>query len=123
MTRFCQRCDAGNDLTAEEGEAMSEANLVPAAVRQYTADELQRWWPAKCPKCGWRGLSCDCSGGGQIADTGDYGDVECPQCVAEQEKIMESDDVNAAEAAWGGVFPVEDDEDYEVFPNKEVGHE
>lgn len=48
---------------------------------EYTAEELSKWWPACCPKCGWRGLSRDAAGGGQIADTGDYDDIVCPECI------------------------------------------
>lgn len=49
-------------------------------IRRYMAEELKKWWPAKCPKCGWRGLSRDASGGHGIADTGDFSDVICPEC-------------------------------------------
>jgi ribosomal protein L37E len=38
------------------------------------------WWPAICPRCGWRGLSEDCEGGGPMGDTGDYSEVTCPRC-------------------------------------------
>ena len=31
-------------------------------------------------KCGWWGSSELLDGGGQIADTGDYGDCYCPVC-------------------------------------------
>ena len=47
----------------------------------YTKEELKKYWKAVCPKCGWKGLSKDCDGGGQIADTGDYFDLYCPICV------------------------------------------
>lgn len=46
----------------------------------YTDDELEKWWIATCPRCGWEGLSKDCKGGEQIADTGDYDDCYCPEC-------------------------------------------
>lgn len=32
--------------------------------------------------CGWEGSSEHAAGGGQIADTGDYGDAECPKCFS-----------------------------------------
>lgn len=33
-----------------------------------------------CENCGWMGSSILLHGGGQIADTGDYGDTYCPKC-------------------------------------------
>ncbi len=47
---------------------------------RWTSEELKRWWVGICRKCGWEGLSRDAVGGRQIADTGDYDDVCCPQC-------------------------------------------
>jgi hypothetical protein len=62
-------------------ELLSSALLTnKPKAETYTADELKQWWPAVCPKCHWKGLSRDCAGGGQIADTGDYDDVSCPIC-------------------------------------------
>lgn len=49
-------------------------------MKTYTAEELKDWWAARCPKCGWEGLSRDCNGGTSIADTGDFSDVLCPKC-------------------------------------------
>ena len=49
-------------------------------VAPYSEEELKKWWLAYCPKCGWKGLSRDCRGGEQLADTGDYSDVTCPVC-------------------------------------------
>lgn len=48
----------------------------------YTWEEFARWWPAKCRCCGWRGLSRDCLGGEPIADTGDFNDPLCPECLS-----------------------------------------
>lgn len=50
-------------------------------MRKYTKDELAVFYPVFCPSCGWKGLSRDTAGGGQIADTGDYDDIYCPMCV------------------------------------------
>ncbi len=47
---------------------------------EYTDRELEEYYPCNCKKCGWLGLSKDAAGGNQIADTGDYGDPECPEC-------------------------------------------
>lgn len=41
-----------------------------------------KWWPARCPECGWEGMSNETAGGNQIADTGDYDDPVCPRCIA-----------------------------------------
>jgi|GEM_PF-5865700 len=40
----------------------------------------KKYWVTCCPECGWKGLSRDCGGFGQIADTGDYDDGYCPRC-------------------------------------------
>jgi len=39
-----------------------------------------QFYTAECKKCGWWGSSELLDGGGQIADTGDYGDCYCPVC-------------------------------------------
>lgn len=46
----------------------------------YSEEDLKKWWVAKCPKCGWEGLTRDCGGGRAIADTGDFDDPTCPKC-------------------------------------------
>ncbi|MCK9576312.1 MAG: phage terminase large subunit family protein [Clostridia bacterium] len=51
-------------------------------MRKYTKEEMEEYWMARCPECGWKGLSCDCYGFGAIADTGDYEDGYCPKCGA-----------------------------------------
>lgn len=38
------------------------------------------YFVAQCEKCGFKGASSEWNGGGQIADTGDYGDSYCPVC-------------------------------------------
>jgi len=43
-----------------------------------------------CPACGWHGGSESTEGGGPIGDTGDYGDILCPQCL---EPISDSDEM------------------------------
>jgi RecJ-like exonuclease len=58
---------------------------------QYTSEELKKWWVAVCPKCGWTGLSRDCEGGGQIADTGDYSDIICPECYKKDQWVVVED--------------------------------
>jgi hypothetical protein len=48
---------------------------------RYKAAELKQWWAAICPACNWQGLTRDAAGGGQIADTGDFADPICPECI------------------------------------------
>jgi hypothetical protein len=38
------------------------------------------FYPMRCIVCGWRGSSEHTDGGLPIADTGDYGELRCPQC-------------------------------------------
>lgn len=40
----------------------------------------ETYYPVICPRCNWKGMSSLLEGGGQIADTGDYGDTYCPRC-------------------------------------------
>lgn len=55
---------------------------MPDNKKKYTEEELLLWYPAKCSFCGWVGLTRDCGGGSQIADTGDYDDPLCPVCLS-----------------------------------------
>lgn len=43
-------------------------------------DTTGKWFNVECQECGWKGSSEFLDGGGQIADTGDYGDTYCPNC-------------------------------------------
>lgn len=87
--RKCDRPPAGWMCTRGCGHsgpcAAIEAALAPTDAAKgeaptYTEEELKKWWIAVCPECKWSGLSRDCGGGGQIADTGDYDDPVCPEC-------------------------------------------
>lgn len=86
-----------------------------AEILKYTAEQLKKSYPVKC-SCGWRGLSQECAGGGQIADTGDYDDPLCPKCTKEIEDTCKSCagckevDFNCP-ISCGSAY-VEDDEDY-----------
>jgi len=43
------------------------------------------WYPAECPKCGWKGCSQDCS-------SGTFGDeCACPECGAECDTLKFAD--------------------------------
>ena len=69
----------------------------------YTAEDLIKWYPCKCPACGWIGLSRDCKGGGEVAGTGDYADVLCPVCYKREEYIPVDDATVQELADAGGV--------------------
>lgn len=43
-------------------------------------NQLNNYYPVCCQGCGWLGSSELLEGGGQIADTGDFGDIYCPKC-------------------------------------------
>lgn len=45
-----------------------------------TVEVTDNYYPVQCQTCGWLGSSGNLDGGGQIADTGDYGDCYCPVC-------------------------------------------
>jgi len=49
-------------------------------MRKYTDDEMKKYWMARCPDCGWKGLSIDCDGFDAIPESGDYEDGRCPKC-------------------------------------------
>lgn len=69
----------------------------------YTAEELKHWWAAICPACGWRGLTRDAAGGGQIADTGDSSDPICPECFksGDGEYVVLDEDDTTDESTGG----------------------
>lgn len=63
-------------------------------------DKEDNWYLAECPNCGWWGSSRLC-GGGQIADTGDYGSCSCPICYTEcdgkeEQKQISDDEIDKA---------------------------
>lgn len=64
---------------ADELESML-AQLM--SVRVFSEDALKRFYPVKCAKCGWIGLSSSCGGGCVLGDTGDYDDITCPVCYS-----------------------------------------
>ena len=72
-------------------------------MERSTKEELEKWWHAQCPKCGWDGLSRDCAGGEPIADTGDFNDPLCPMCIKKDDCVVVDDyvepDAQAAIAA------------------------
>ncbi len=75
--RFWIYCSCG--ATGPKADTVEEA-FATWSLRT-PAQEPRAWWPAGCEKCGWVGKSTDAAGGGQIADSGDYDDAVCPECV------------------------------------------
>ena len=68
--------------------------IAPLSYRQASEEDVaENSYTAECDKCGWWGSSKLLDGGGQIADTGDYGDAYCPVCgnadyISERELIL-----------------------------------
>jgi len=47
---------------------------------KFIERDVENYWIARCPECGWRALSRDCLGGGPIGDTGDFDECYCRRC-------------------------------------------
>lgn len=47
-----------------------------------------RYFPVSCPECAWEGLSNEVEGGTAIADTGDYDNLYCPECVKREKWVI-----------------------------------
>lgn len=69
---------------AGSGQKASWSEGAKAAYRHLSSQQKIKpkdgYFVAECPKCGFRASSSEWIGGGQIADTGDYGDSYCPVC-------------------------------------------
>jgi hypothetical protein len=60
---------------------ISNLQKAPFSYRPAPPEDIKaNFYTAICDKCGWWGSSKLLDGGGQIADTGDYGDCYCPVC-------------------------------------------
>lgn len=74
----CADCKASDDLNAPhpplpvEGKEEESKRIIPNG----------QYFVAQCENCGFKASSQEWLGGGQIADTGDYGDGYCPVCGA-----------------------------------------
>ena len=55
-----------------------------------TDDNTGGYYVAECEECGKIFPSQNCDGGGQIADTGDYGDCYCPHCGHVDPEVCEN---------------------------------
>lgn len=52
-----------------------------------------KFYPVRCAKCLWEGMSDEAKGGEPIADSGDYGDICCPRCFKEREEFSSLEDI------------------------------
>ena len=48
--------------------------------QKYTKEELAKYYPVKCPKCQWVGLSRDAFGGNIVPNMDYLSALECPYC-------------------------------------------
>jgi hypothetical protein len=71
------------DMLEENVKTLKHTCIELSKRASYTEEEKEKYWEFEC-ECGFTGLSMLVLGGGQIADTGDYGDCYCPCC----EKIV-----------------------------------
>ena len=81
---YCALHSIGNQEWAEM--------MQDGAIILGTEEDLQEYWIAKCPRCGWVGLSGNCEGGDPIGDTGDYDDCYCPKCIEKDGMFVIVDD-------------------------------
>ena len=61
-----------------------------AKLGLVTDDNTGGYYVAECEECGKIFPSQNCDGGGQIADTGDYGDCYCPHCGHVDPEVCEN---------------------------------
>lgn len=64
-------------MVAENGQSWGVGSTVDSALRW----DDPKYYPCRCPACGWEGMSNETEGGTPIADTGDYSDLVCPECA------------------------------------------
>jgi hypothetical protein len=81
---FTKRCNEYNEWLSS-GIHVPDEHLwyfegVDRDESEFETYDSNKWFLAKCEKCGWIGSSEKLLGGGQIADTGDYEDGYCPKC-------------------------------------------
>ena len=53
----------------------------PQSKSRLRWDDLT-YFPVACPRCGWQGMSNEAAGGHALADTLDYHEIWCPECIA-----------------------------------------
>lgn len=63
----------------EQIKALKETCIELSKRAKYSKEEKEKYWDFEC-ECGLIGYSKILLGGGQIADTGDYGNTYCPCC-------------------------------------------
>ncbi len=64
-----------------EGLEYYLASDVDALLSRDRGEGTADGWPCGCLTCGWTGDSLKAAGGNPIADTGDFSDPACPECV------------------------------------------
>jgi len=64
-------------LSSKGVEAEPKQELISILTKE---DHDKGYYSVCCQSCGWLGSSAKLDGGGQIADTGGYGDCYCPSC-------------------------------------------
>lgn len=71
-----------------------ESMLAPLmSVRVFSEDALKNFFPVKCAKCGWIGISSSCGGRNALADTGDYNAITCPVCYSDKIDDLDECDI------------------------------
>lgn len=63
----------------EQIKTLKETCIALSKRAEYSKEEKEKYWDFEC-ECGLIGYSNILLGGGQIADTGDYGNTYCPCC-------------------------------------------
>lgn len=71
--------DEIDDLSSLIDRMVHNLKSAPLYFRKLASDDIDNYFHVKCD-CGWFGSSRLLQGGGQIADTGDFGDAYCPVC-------------------------------------------
>lgn len=80
-TRLTSPAESQGENTAMQCMSYEAERWPPVrGMENQPLDTTGKWFNVKCQKCGWTGSSEFLDGGGQIADTGDYGDTYCPNC-------------------------------------------
>lgn len=77
---YWKRDDYEKEMFRIEIARLQEEMISISGRIMYTEAEKEKYWQFEC-ECGFSGYSVIASGGGQIADTGDYDDCRCPSCL------------------------------------------
>jgi len=58
------------------------------------------YFTVMCPRCKWIGLSKHAHGGNPIADTGDFSELLCPNCLTCEGVETVLEDVDEEDSQW-----------------------